>query len=118
MVTKIKNLTPHDIVLFGDNGWGMTFYADPTTPTARVRATSAKAVPGIMVNENEIPSFYTLYGETENLPPQEARVWLIVSTIVRQANPLRKDLISPDTGSTACRDEGGEIVGVRGFIRN
>lgn len=118
MTTNIRNLTPHDIVIFREDGAVTTFYKDPLIPAARVRSYVAAALPAIIVDGRSFQSSIIKYGETENLPELQGYCWLIVSGAVRLANPERKDLISPDTGETAVRDDSGQIVGVKGFLRN
>lgn len=57
----------------------------------------------------------------EGLPPErfddEAPVY-IVSSLVLIACKNRRDLISPDTGKTALRDEQRKVIGVRRFRGN
>lgn len=59
--------------------------------------------------------------EPTDLPQYERGVWLIVSLPVLMAlgaaGVQRSDLIAPDTGSTAIRDDKGQIKAVRGFVR-
>ena len=33
-------------------------------------------------------------------------------------HPIVMDVVAPDTGSTAFRDEGGRVVSVQRFVRN
>lgn len=55
------------------------------------------------------------------LPPKESGVFHVVPLPflmgLQAAGVQRPDFIAPDTGAGAVRDDGGNIVGVRGFIR-
>ena len=54
--------------------------------------------------------------KTISLPKEKEGILLVVSSLVRLANPERKDLVSPDTSPTGVvRDENGRIIGVKGF---
>ncbi len=59
------------------------------------------------------------YKEIMGLPEPMEGVKYIVSIVVAQINSIsqnpRKDLVSPDTGSTAIRDQNGQISFVTGF---
>lgn len=46
---------------------------------------------------------------------QKARIQFSVSSLVAQAVVGREDVVAPDTGPTAIRDEAGRIVAVRRF---
>ena len=50
-------------------------------------------------------------------PLQEPVVIFIVSSLVAQAIAGRKDIVAPDTGPTAIRDEDGQIKAVTRFQR-
>jgi len=55
----------------------------------------------------------------ENIPAFEPHVRLVVSAMVLAAVNTRGDLIAPNTGSTALRNERGHIAHVMGFkVRN
>lgn len=51
MTTNIRNLTPHDIVIFREDGAVTTFYKDPLIPAARVRSYVAAALPPLTMEE-------------------------------------------------------------------
>ncbi len=55
-------------------------------------------------------------GGVEGLPEQQDGTFLIVSGMVFAASD-RPDLIAPDTGKTAIRNEKGHIAAVTRFIR-
>ena len=55
-------------------------------------------------------------GKVENLPAPKAGVFVLVSGMVFQASD-RSDLIAPDTGKTAIRNDKGQIIAVTRLIR-
>ena len=58
----------------------------------------------------------TEYGDVEGLPEEESGKLLIVSALVRTREPLRFDLIGPDTSKQGkVIDAEGRLLGVRGF---
>ena len=57
-----------------------------------------------------------LYGEVEGLPEPQPGVLYIVSMLVAQ-RVMRADVVSPDSGPTAIR-ENGQIVAVRALNRH
>ncbi len=105
---KIINLTPHDIVVRTSEG-------DTIFPksgeVARV-STSAKEEGWI----NGITVVSTSFGEIEGLPARADGMIYIVSAMVLSALAgKRSDVLAPDTGATAIRNEKGQIVAVTRF---
>ena len=108
---KIRNLTPH-VVSVADEEGKITHTFPPVDLPARIE-----------VEEVSLP--WTLHGapiiaqrwkEVINLPaPQEGTIY-IVSTLVRKQLRGRPDVVSPDTGPTAVRDGGGNVIAVRRFV--
>lgn len=107
MVTII-NATPHAIkVLRG--GEIITF--EPSEFIARVKMEKEEvgSLNGFNLSENRP-------GDVEGLPPENEGRYYIVSAMVLASNKHRTDLIAPDTGATAVRNEKGHIDYVLGFI--
>ena len=102
---KTINLTPHKIVV-RLNGRDITI--PPSGQVARVAATS-RAVATV----GEIPIVVTEFGEITGLPEPTPGVLYLASTLVAQAAARlgRTDVVSPDTGPTAIRQD-GQIVAV------
>ena len=104
------NLTPHSLNVLDAQGVEHVFM--PTTLAARV-AVSVEArepVEGFRVSSQS-------FGEVENLPAQQEGVTYIVSALVLAAlKGSRQDVVAPDTGPTAVR-ENGQIKVVRGFVQ-
>jgi hypothetical protein len=107
----IKNLTPHEIRVVGREDEYIIF--PPSGEVARVSSTSEN------VGEVDgIPISVTTFGDLSGLPAPEDGVVYLVSLLVRQAaqGVGRIDVVSPDTGPTALR-ENGQVVAVRGFCK-
>ncbi|MCX6703481.1 MAG: hypothetical protein NTV02_02220 [Candidatus Zambryskibacteria bacterium] len=104
----IINLTPHTINVRLADGSELAFV--PTAPAARV-ATTREVVGEV----NGIPICRTTYGQVENLPEQKEGTMYVVSLLVLQVAPERRDLVAPDSGPSAIR-EGGQVKAVTGFV--
>jgi len=108
----IVNLTPHTVTVRLESG-DRVF--EPSGQVARVTVSS------VQTDEIDgIPVVVQSFGQIEGLPePQEGTIF-IVSAVVRQAAQAqgRTDVVSPDTSpQSAIRNEQGQIVAVRGFVR-
>ncbi len=103
MKTKIVNLTPHAIVCAG-------ITTQPSGTVARLESTEHPA--GELAG---MPLTVVEFGQTVNLPEPQDGVWIIVSAMVRTANPLRVDLLSPGRLE---RDESGAVIGCAALIAN
>jgi len=105
---NIVNLTPHAVTLCNDAG-EIIRVIEPTKPAARVSST-VRTVGEV----DGTPVTVTKFGAVEGLPePQDGTVY-IVSLLVQQAVPARKDVYRPDTGpQSVVRDACGNIVGVK-----
>ncbi|MBO0526673.1 hypothetical protein [Clostridium botulinum] len=105
-VGRIINYTPHDINIVSQDGELIKTYS--SKGIARV---SAKSLYKDTINEVDI--FKTEYGKVEGLPSEEKEgTYYIVSMLVKQACPNRKDLLSP---SQLVRDSEGKIIGCLGL---
>ena len=109
-MTKLVNLTPHEIRVFDEAGNIITI--PPSGRVARVK-TEQKVIGKVA----SIPIVKTTFGEVEGLPAPQPNTIFIVSSLVAQAVANeRDDVVAPDTSpSGAVRDEKGNIVGVRRF---
>lgn len=105
----IVNLTPHDVTVIVD-GERQTW---PSTGAARVIEvrTELRPLAGI-------PRFAAQGVEVRGLPDAQPGTYLVVSRMVLDALPDRIDLVAPDTGATALRDDRGRIEAVTAFIAN
>lgn len=106
------NLTPHNICVLKQNGETQTI--PPSGTVCRCSATT-KLIDVI----DDIEIIETTYGELEGLPEPQPGVIYITSTpaAIKARQQGRIDVLSPDTGSTAIRNEHGHIVAVRRLQR-
>jgi len=103
------NKTPHSITVQTVDG---VMVIEPSFPPARVGQSYLPAG-----EVDGIPVQHSVFGEVENLPEPEEGVTVIVSAMVAQQCSGRADVVAPDTGASAIRDDAGRIVAVRGFVR-
>lgn len=104
---EIINLTPHAINILADGG---TITIPPSGTIARCGEASEPAG-----EINGIPLVTKTYTEVTGLPDEAPGVYYIVSAMVRQALPDRRDLLSP---GDLVRDENGNVIGCRNLICN
>ncbi len=100
----IINLTPHALDVHDNQGNVITL---PSSGKVRV-ASNYKKVETI----HGIDIFTCEYGEVEGLPAPKNGVIYIVSGLVKNAVPHRKDVFSP---GELVRDEHGRPIGCRGL---
>jgi len=110
MNTEIRNLTPHAITLIINENTTVTF--PPQGEPIRLEQEQKETI-----SVGDFPCVAN-FVTGSNLPPEEEGVYLLVSSMVLNAFPHRLDLIAPDTGPTATRNEKGHIIGVSRFVRN
>lgn len=102
------NCTPHDVVLRrGD--------VDIVFPPCGVRALADVAQTD--VSGFPLPTVQTVYGDLVGLPDSQVGVIYITSAAaaVKARSLGRTDVVSPDTGPTAIRDQAGRIQAVIRF---
>lgn len=107
---KLINLTPHDVHIADADG-NIIRVIPPEPVPARVYSTFIErgAIDGV-------PLVDTVFGEVQNLPAPVDGFFYIVSQIVIAATNGRPDLVRPDTGPNAIRED-GRIVAVRALTR-
>ncbi len=99
---KIVNCMPHDLRIITEKGTIII----PKSETA-VRVSTVERQWGEI---NEIPIMITKKGATSGLPKEDPNTLLVVSQIVKDANPTRPDLLYPHL---LVRDLDGVIVGCK-----
>jgi len=105
-MTPFINCTPHPIVVEGLGTLAPSGIV-PRVGTVRAPATTIGGVRLVR----------TVKGGVEGLPDGIAGVYLVVSGMVLDAlGGSRPDVVAPDTGADAIRNEKGHIVAVRGFV--
>lgn len=110
MAPVVVNHTPHPIVYQRPDGTRTTMPASRTTP--RVSTVERPDDP-----VGEFACVTQQAGDVEGLPAAAPGVFRIVSRMVFDAAPERCDLICPDTGAGAVRDDKGRILAVTRFVR-
>jgi hypothetical protein len=109
MDLKIMNLTPHAVIIRREGFDDVTFVTSGMVARVNSITMPDSEVNNIVVVKN---SFFT----TKDLPDEEIGTTYIVSMLVAQANPTRRDLLVPDTSPEgAIRNKDGQIIAVKGF---
>lgn len=103
---KIRNLTPHPIVI---NRTGMD--ALTIAPEPMVARVAEEFVPQSLVNG--VTFGHSKYGAVIGLPSCEEGTILIVSSMVRAAASHRNDVFSP---GLLIRDRDGHVIGCGGLV--
>ena len=103
-MSKIINCTPHGIIICGT-----TFQPSGIIPRVETVEIESCSINGFDCIEQKT-------GEVIGLPEPEIDTFLIVSGMVFQASD-RTDLLAPDTGKTAIRNDQGQIIAVTRFLR-
>ena len=110
---EFVNLTPHEVIVFDEEGKNVLLRVPPSGEVARVEVKRKEA--GTL---NGVPLVRSEFGEVQGLPEPREGVVYIVSMIVLQAlQGKRKDVVAPDTSpQSAVRDSEGRIIGVKAFV--
>lgn len=106
---KIKNLTPHNVVLVDDSGNVIATF----NPEGTARCTvSYQEKDAVMINGINVPIVEETYGDIVGLPAPANDTIYIVSGLVKAAGKLlgRTDLVAP---TMQVRNEAGQIVGCK-----
>jgi len=114
-MSKIINLTPHELIVFKDNVFESEEYdyemvmTIPSSGVVRVKEENVE-----IGKINGVPVYKKKYTESEGLPDPTPDTYYFVSILVAQANPDRKDLL---LSSDLVRDENGRILGCKSFAQ-
>lgn len=111
---RLLNLCPHVVGYEAPNG--ETVIYKKMGVVARTNS-NISDVGSIVANGVEVRLNSISLGETESLPAPRAGTMYIVSRIVRENNPHRKDLLSPAMKDRVL-DEEGNVLYVRSFDTN
>ncbi len=111
-MNQFVNLTPHAIVLrIGEKD--LSF--QPSGTTARVTV-EPKPRQSLVYDGTEIPVVANEFGAVDGLPEVVDGTIYIVSAMVLGQCQGRSDVVAPDTGATAVRNEKGHIEAVTRFV--
>ncbi len=111
---ELVNLTKHVVELI-DTFHGNKLSLQPTGAVARV-SLKRKKINVFVYNNVHIPVYISEWGNIKSLPEAKENTYYIVSSIVADACPGRKDLLVPD--NPCYNDATGEIVGMFGLRLN
>ena len=106
----LVNLTPHPIKIHSSEG---TITIESSGNVARVDVSESDSGDKV----NGIPIKTRTTGKALNIPSPQKDTYYIVSSMVL-ASINRPDVIAPDTGKDAIRDEKGHIISVKAFVRS
>lgn len=109
----LKNLTPHEVKIFKLVGTvpDLDLVIEEEEEVARVNCEYVKVDKKV----EGVDMYRTVFGEVTGLPAYEEGVYLLVSAMVREALPLRSDLVSP---GQLLRDDDGNVIGCLGLVGN
>jgi hypothetical protein len=102
---QLVNLTPHPVQVMRVNGTFIELPKGSIVPRLATTETVIGEIDGAKIVK-------TIFGATVDLPEAADDTILIVSRLVKDANPGRTDLVCP---GAALRDETGKIIGADGF---
>ena len=111
----LKNLTPYEVKIYKLVG---------TTPDLDVviEANEKEGIACVSCEYQKVDKtvegvdmYRPVFGEVTGLPEYEEGVYLLVSAMVREALPLRSDLVSP---GQLLRDDNGNVIGCLGLVGN
>lgn len=106
---KFVNLTPHSIMVADKNG------EHAFAPDGTIARTTEATEPTASIGGFEIEAVRT--GDVIGLPDPAPGTTFIVSMVVATHPAVRgrSDVVAPNTGPTAIRNDKGHILAVRGF---
>lgn len=109
----LKNLTPHEVKIFKLNGTApdLDVVIEASEEVARVSCEYIKVDKKV----DGVDLYRPVFGEVTGLPEYSEGVYLLVSAMVREALPLRSDLVSP---GQLLRDDDGNVIGCLGLVGN
>ena len=109
----LKNLTPHEVCIYELNGTSpdLNLVIEAGEEVARVSCEYVKVDKKVA----GVDMYRTVFGEVTGLPAYQEGVYLLVSTMVREALPLRSDLVSP---GQLLRNDEGQVIGCLGLVGN
>jgi len=108
---NLVNLTAHNINVADEAGAQLACI--PSSGLARVGTVESEAA-----DVCGYPAITRSWSAVEGLPEPDGESIFIVSSLVLAQVPHRDDVVAPDTGATAIRDDNGRPVAVRRFVRN
>lgn len=112
-------MTPHSVILFDKTG---THPIREFPSNGTIRLETMKQEIFVHPLSEEIPTYAVTRSKGNGyVPPEAKNTYFIVSAMVQEAYPERKDFIAPNTSADstgAVRDDKGAVIGVKSFIIN
>lgn len=108
---RLVNLCPHDVVIHGRDGTTLTV---PPEPVAARCVVERVEVGTLVVDGCSLTMVESQVVEPPTLPESTVGVLFIVSRMVAEAMPDRRDLVFPDG---LVRDDEGAVVGCAALAR-
>ena len=106
---KIVNLTPHELNLMPQGPDGPVVTIPPSGQVARCQVNRVQ-IYTVTVDGISVPVNKTQFGTVSGLPDPQPDTIYVVSTLVAQAVPDRRDVFIVDD---AVRDNQGRIIGAK-----
>jgi hypothetical protein len=113
---KLVNLTPHDLHVFVGEEYVVTIPREGNEQIPRCAETQARVDTAEIVSDGVrygVPIYAMAYGAVDYLPQPQEGVAYVVSRMVAEAEPQRRDLLWPV--SFVREGESGRILGCRAF---
>lgn len=110
----LKNITPHEVKIFKLNGTAPDLNLIIEANEEMVARVSCEYIK-VDKKVDGIDLYRPVFGEVTGLPEYSEGTYLLVSTMVREALPLRSDLVSP---GQLLRDDDGNVIGCLGLVGN
>nr|DAM67600.1 MAG TPA: hypothetical protein [Caudoviricetes sp.] len=109
----LKNLTPHEVKIYKLNGTtcDLDVVIEASESVARVACEYIKVDKKV----DGIDLYCPVFSEVTGLFDYEEGTYLLVSAMVREALPLRNDLVSP---GQLLRNDEGQVIGCLGLVGN
>lgn len=104
----ILNYTPHTVNIIDAEGNKIQDFPSQGEARCKQETTSVGTI-------GNVPITSTTFGEVTGLPEEKEGTYYIVSRLIRQALPGRRDLLVPND---MVRDEQGRIVGCKSLANN
>ena len=110
---SLMNLTPHNVDIFGDEGFIVTVQPSGTVArVAEVRESCSPVQIGTDISGFYIPVSRATYGAVQGLPDSDGETIYIVSALVLAQCAGRNDVFAP---VPAIRDDAGRQIGCHGL---
>lgn len=115
ILENVVNLTPHDLRVVLPNGEEVIIPRSGQIARVSTHEVPASARP----QAPDVPVVTRTFGDVEGLPGPDGRLYVVSSLVLSALQATgcqREDVVAPDTGPSAIRDEKGRIMGITRFV--